>query len=325
MKEINNKLKINNKRNNNDKKEEKNKSDNFNKIDINNSKEIKNCKNINNNNIYNNNEENEKNEPINSINNNSNLNSSSTKTNSYNESGNIIQDEQESFLQDSIPNINDNINKTVNIKDADNIINNNKIIKTNEFNLDLSKNKEKTSLNIKTETSLINRYNNFLNKKDKEDIISKKINSSQDKKPDFNNNDYTTEETQEIKPVIQHNIQRKRPVYTLPPSKKRSISQGKPFNLIHKYYDENFILEDDEEEEFKKYIKYNGDSRSNSQDNSLNSKNSLCNSNKKSFRKMDDIEENNENININNIRREKERMSFRRITEEFFNDLEDDE
>jgi hypothetical protein len=58
---------------------------------------------------------------------------------------------------------------------------------------------------------------------------------------------------------------------------------------------------------------------------SLSSKNSLCNSNKKSFRKMDDIEENNENININNIRREKERMSFRRITEEFFNDLEDDE
>ena len=343
MKEINNKLKINNKRNNNDKKEEKNKSDNFNKIDINNSKEIKNCKNINNNNIYNNNEENEKSEPINSINNNSNLNSSSTKTNSYNESGNIIQDEQESFLQDSIPNINDNINKTVNIKDADNIINNNKIIKTNEFNLDLSKNKEKTSLNIKTETSLINRYNNFLNKKDKEDIISKKINSSQDKKPDFNNNDYTTEETQEIKPVIQHNIQRKRPVYTLPPSKKRSISQGKPFNLIHKYYDENFILEDDEEEEFKKYIKYNGDSRSESEDNnSINSKNSLCNSNKKSNKNLDHFEEeknndnendyditdrnnnNDETIDINANRREKEKDAFQKITEEFYNDLDEE-
>ena len=37
----------------------------------------------------------------------------------------------------------------------------------------------------------------------------------------------------------------------MPPSKKRSVSQGKPFNLIHKYYDENYILEDDEEEEEK--------------------------------------------------------------------------
>ena len=54
---------------------------------------------------------------------------------------------------------------------------------------------------------------------------------------------------QAIKPVIQHSIQRKRPVYTLPPSKKRALSQGKSLNIIHKYYDENFILEDDEEED----------------------------------------------------------------------------
>ena len=50
------------------------------------------------------------------------------------------------------------------------------------------------------------------------------------------------------KPTMQYKVQRNRPVYAVPPSKKRSMSQGKPFNLIHKYYDENYILEDDEEE-----------------------------------------------------------------------------
>ena len=59
------------------------------------------------------------------------------------------------------------------------------------------------------------------------------------KKPDYNNNDFSSEEIQEVKPAIQHNIERKRPVYTLPPSKKISVSQGKSFLLIHKYYDEN--------------------------------------------------------------------------------------
>ena len=54
-----------------------------------------------------------------------------------------------------------------------------------------------------------------------------------------------------IKTVIQHNIERKRPVFTLPPSQKRSVSEKKSFNIIHKYYDENFILEDDEENSIK--------------------------------------------------------------------------
>ena len=187
-------------------------------------------------------------------------------------------------------------------------------------------------------------------KKENEEQVSKSSNSSQEKRPDFNNNDCSAEEIQEIKPVIQHNIQRKRPVFTLPPSKKRSVSQGKPFNLIHKYYDENFILEDDEEEGFKKYIKFNGDSRNSSKDdsrNSINSKGSLCNSNKKSFIKLEDTEEksnrknnldikiednesenneNGENININDIdkkEKEKEKSLFKKISEQFYN--EDDE
>jgi hypothetical protein len=40
---------------------------------------------------------------------------------------------------------------------------------------------------------------------------------------------------------------RRRPVYKIPPSKKRSISQGKSLAFIHKYYDENFILEEENE------------------------------------------------------------------------------
>ena len=49
------------------------------------------------------------------------------------------------------------------------------------------------------------------------------------------------------KPAFQYKIERKRPVYAVPPHKKRSVSQGKPFTLLYKYYDENYILEDDEE------------------------------------------------------------------------------
>ena len=59
------------------------------------------------------------------------------------------------------------------------------------------------------------------------------------------------------KPAFQHRVERNRPVYAIPPSKKRSISQGKPFNLINKYYNDNYILEDDEEEEDKSEETYN--------------------------------------------------------------------
>ena len=76
------------------------------------------------------------------------------------------------------------------------------------------------------------------------------------------------EENYEIKPAIQYNIERKRPVFTLPNNQKRSISQEKPFHIINKYYDDNFILEDDEEIFFKNYYLYNDeDSRSASSDN----------------------------------------------------------
>ena len=58
-------------------------------------------------------------------------------------------------------------------------------------------------------------------------------------------------DTNDRKPALQYKVERNRPLYAVPPSKKRAISQGKPFTLINKYYDENYILEEDEEGEEK--------------------------------------------------------------------------
>ena len=80
--------------------------------------------------------------------------------------------------------------------------------------------------NQKMENLLINNYNSFIIGKKYHNIL--RI---------ANKND-----------VLQHNIKRSRPVYVIPPSKKRAVSQGKPLNLIDKYYDENYILEDDRED-----------------------------------------------------------------------------
>ena len=58
-------------------------------------------------------------------------------------------------------------------------------------------------------------------------------------------------DSRQQKPTLQYQVERNRPVYAVPPSKKRSVSQGKPFTLINKYYDNNYILEDDKEEDDK--------------------------------------------------------------------------
>ena len=50
---------------------------------------------------------------------------------------------------------------------------------------------------------------------------------------------------------LKKKIKHKRPVFKIPPCKKLSLSQGKNLNFIHKYYDENFILEEENEEENK--------------------------------------------------------------------------
>ena len=91
-------------------------------------------------------------------------------------------------------------------------------------------------------------------------------------KEDIDSNDYNMDMNQQAKNMkeINNNIYKKtksgvlndsdvltlepqpkpkrRPVYKIPPSKKRSISQGRSLAFIHKYYDENFILEEDNED-----------------------------------------------------------------------------
>ena len=75
------------------------------------------------------------------------------------------------------------------------------------------------------------------------------MNKLKDDKEKINDNKQNLDENIiNIKPVIQHSIERKRPVFTLPKDKKRPLSEKKSFKIIHKYYDENFILEDDDEE-----------------------------------------------------------------------------
>ena len=147
------------------------------------------------------------------------------------------------------------------------------------------------------EVNAISKFNNSLNKNEQENPPSN--NSSQDKIPDLNNEDDNQEKIQEIKPVIQHNIERKRPVFTLPPDKNSSISQEKPFHLVQKYYDENFILEDDEEEGFKQYIFNNENSRDESINNSKNDIN-INNNNIKINNEEENEKEGNLNDNINN-------------------------
>ena len=50
--------------------------------------------------------------------------------------------------------------------------------------------------------------------------------------------------------ILSKNIMNsKSPIFLPPPFKKRSYSHGRPFNVIQKYYDDNFIMEEENEEE----------------------------------------------------------------------------
>ena len=94
-------------------------------------------------------------------------------------------------------------------------------------------------VNINTNTNL-NINNNFDYAQQQQQIINnityKKTKSGMISE---NNNDILTVEPQKPK--------KRRPVYKIPPSKKRAISQGRSLAFIHKYYDENFIMEEDNE------------------------------------------------------------------------------
>ncbi len=248
----NSNLNINNKYNN-----DINKNNNSNKIIINNN--IPKNQKLNINNIVN----------INIIKQNSNNNS----------------DKQNIIKNNEIKNNKESSNKNINI--------NNNIINNNNFSINENKNYIN---NITTELAEKQDYNSNnkninLNKicvpqniihlninPDKEKV--KEPESNIQKTPRYNNTDDNNNNVEKIKPVIQHKIERKRPVYSLPPSQKRSVSQGKPFTLINKYYDENFILEDDDEENIKINDDSFGDSEVKTNINILNNqsdKNKFCN------------------------------------------------
>ena len=127
---------------------------------------------------------------------------------------------------DNIYNINNNINNNINqnINQRNNRFEN--LPKYAEINLNLN-----TDNNINS-----NNIDNVQQKKQQKIInIVKEV---------------KTEEKGEntIKVIEPQKPKKRRPVFKIPPSKKRAISQGKALTFIHKYYDENFILEEDNED-----------------------------------------------------------------------------
>ena len=127
---------------------------------------------------------------------------------------------------DNIYNINNNINNNINqnINQRNNRFEN--LPKYAEINLNLN-----TDNNINS-----NNIDNVQQKKQQKIInIVKEV---------------KTEEKGEntIKVIELQKPKKRRPVFKIPPSKKRAISQGKALTFIHKYYDENFILEEDNED-----------------------------------------------------------------------------
>ena len=122
---------------------------------------------------------------------------------------------------------------------------------------------------------------------------------------------------QEIK-VVEPQKKKKRPVFKIPPSKKRAISQGRSLAFIHKYYDENFILEEDEEnsdnekKKFKNVVKEVINIRrlipkhNDKKEENINDINNSKDNNE--MNKNDNNNEINENININAEKNKKEEI-----------------
>ena len=100
-------------------------------------------------------------------------------------------------------------------------------------------NKEENSKN-ESESSNINLNNNKLNNN---------LNNNTDN--NLNKNDLNNEQSEkktEIKSIKTINKKNKRPLYKIPPSKKDYVSQGNALTFIFKYYDENFIMEEENED-----------------------------------------------------------------------------
>ena len=104
----------------------------------------------------------------------------------------------------------------------------------------------------------------------------------------------------QYQPIKQsHKItERRRPLFKIPPSKKRSVSQGKPLTFIHKYYDENFILEEENEED-----NVNEDIKNQITENKNSNVNDNTNDDINKISSMEDINFDSFNIEISNTNR----------------------
>ena len=137
-----------------------------------------------------------------------------------------------------------NYNLTTNININGNNINNNQIINNQIINkaqnsyITRIPNSPQNQVPIKPQNNSQTQTKNVKNviKKKKISRVAKLL---QEKEP------------KEKKKALQYQIERNRPVFAVPQSKKRAVSQGKPLTWINKYYDENYILEDDKEEDEK--------------------------------------------------------------------------
>ena len=182
--------------------------------------------------------------------------------------GNILIKDGKAYYLNPIPNININQNININSKEyynqQPNKIPNNQM--TNQQNFPNNIITQNNIINNKSQTQ----NNQIIYKDQKGNIISnQKPPQQQIPMPQTNNQPklrggnikkkklsrvaklLQEKAPKEKKQAVQYQIERNRPVYAVPPSKKRSVSQGKPFTLINKYYDENYILEDDKEEDDK--------------------------------------------------------------------------
>ena len=130
--------------------------------------------------------------------------------------------------------INENFEQNVNKINNINYQNQNYSQRSNRFledqnftnaNINANINNYNINLNLNQQNPLINDINNLFNKSNSGQITQPDIQTIEPQKP-----------------------KKRRPVFKIPPSKKRSISQGRSLAFIHKYYDENFILEEENED-----------------------------------------------------------------------------
>ena len=140
--------------------------------------------------------------------------------------------------------------------------------------------------------------------------------------PQFQNQLYTNQymnnrnnynEYMNQRKIIRNKVKRKRPVFKIPPCKKAVIKRGKSLSFIFKYYDENYILEDDNEEEKVIRDKITESEKKERKENICRTENNYFSDNEgKRFKKrLDFTPENNKiNIHINNMKSERKGKEF---------------